>query len=432
MKCAIILLAAAALAADRTEVSRRLKERTGHELNPAAFTDPRKPPSLPPGVTLAERITESDAVAIALWNNAALHADLAALGVARAELVDAGLLRNLNLQMLLPVGVKPFEMLLQAPVEALWQRPRRVAAARLQLDHIGEGLVQNGLDLARDVRRAHAALALAGERARISAQSARQRFEIAELYEKRLAAGDISDLEAAQTRLDARAEQAQMTTYARDVEIAREALRALMGLRGDKTPFTAAAADAAPAPPPDWEQLLETAVSSRPDLRAAEVAIQAAVQRAGWERARIVNLLIPGLSVKGIGDKGIKAGPGFQADLPLWNRNEGGRSRADAEVERATHAYLALRARIEQEVRTARLELAQAREALDHVRSRLLPEMRRTIELAEKAYAAGDTSYLDSLIAGRRLYDIQQQEASALAAARRSEAELERSVGRRL
>jgi hypothetical protein len=66
-------------------------------------------PKIPQGISLAAGLSEDDAVAIALWNNAAFQADLAALGVARADLVEAGLLRNPTLQLLLPIGYKQSE-----------------------------------------------------------------------------------------------------------------------------------------------------------------------------------------------------------------------------------------------------------------------------------------------------------------------------------
>src|SRR5712692_10040857 len=46
--------------------------------------------TLPDGVSLADGLSEDAAVAVALWNNATFHADLAALGIARADLVEAG------------------------------------------------------------------------------------------------------------------------------------------------------------------------------------------------------------------------------------------------------------------------------------------------------------------------------------------------------
>jgi len=56
--------------------------------------------ALPPGVTLADGLTQDEAVAVALWDNPDFLMQLANLGFARADLVDAGLLQNPVLSLL--------------------------------------------------------------------------------------------------------------------------------------------------------------------------------------------------------------------------------------------------------------------------------------------------------------------------------------------
>ena len=431
---AIFLVATYLLAwpQERGTVSKELSSRTGHGLKTSAPSKEPQAASFPPGITFNGKLSEDDAVAIALWNNTGLEAAISTLGLARADLVDAGLLRNPSLQALLPVGPKPFEFALQMPLEVLWQRPRRVAAASLNLRQVSEGLVQYGLDLVRDVRCAHAELELADRRAAIARASADLRARIAELTERRFKNGDISEMEAAATRAEARSFEEQAARQAREVDTVSERLRLLMGLRRDKTRLTAVSGPADEPPAPEWEVLIETAMSSRPDLRAAELAIQAATERARWERSRVLALVAPILSIKEVGTSGVRTGPGAALELPVFHRNQGGISRADAEVERATLAYLALRDRIELEVREARLQLVQARESVNTIRSDVLPGAQEVIRLAEKAYADGDASYLFVLEATRQIYDVRQREAESLAAARRARAQLERAVGRKL
>jgi hypothetical protein len=94
--------------------------------------------SLPPGVALDQPLTSDDATGIALWNNPQLRADLATLGLAESDLIDAGLMRNPRLDMLIPVGAKPFELLLNFPIEAFIQRPHRIAASQQALDQLAQ------------------------------------------------------------------------------------------------------------------------------------------------------------------------------------------------------------------------------------------------------------------------------------------------------
>jgi cobalt-zinc-cadmium efflux system outer membrane protein len=431
----VLLLAAGLLDAagpsDRAGVSRGIEERTGHRLNPDAVAVDRDRASLPPGVSLEKPLSVDDAVAIALWRNRALEATLAELGVARGDLVEAGLLRNPNLSLLFPVGPKPFELLVGMPVEALWQRPRRIAAARLQLESVAEGLVQHGLDLAREVKIAHADVALAEERSALAREAAELLERIAELTGRRVRAGDAGELELTLARLQARAAEEQAARQRREVEGAGQRLRFLLGLDRGAAPLAVIPVAIAGTPPSETPDLVETALASRPELRAAEMAVQAAARRAGWERSRIL-ALAPALSSKGVGTSGVRSGPGLSLDLPLLNRNQGAISRAEAEVERAARRYRAAREQVEAEVSAARIRWVQSFESLERIRAEILPAARRAAELAEKTYRAGEESYLYTLEASRRIQEARWQEAAATAEVRQAVARLEHAAGRNL
>lgn len=124
---------AARRVASNTATADGILSRTGKSIQPGAApaTD-----SSPPGISLEQPLSSDDAAGIALWNNPQLRADLAAIGLAEADLLDAGLLRNPRFDMLIPVGAKPLEMLVNMPIEVFWQRPRRIAASQQALDQL--------------------------------------------------------------------------------------------------------------------------------------------------------------------------------------------------------------------------------------------------------------------------------------------------------
>ncbi len=167
-------------------------------------------------------------------------------------------------------------------------------------------------------------------------------------------------------------------------------------------------------------------------MRAAELSVEAAGRRLGWERSRTFGFVAPLLSSKGIGTSGIKTGPGLAVEMPAFDRNQGKISRAKAEVEQAALRYAALREQVGFEVGQAAERLRQAQDTLARIRGALLPGIREVVGLAEKAYAAGDISYLDSRRAKRPLRDIEMRAAQAAAAVQRARAELSWAVGRRL
>src|SRR5262249_39192946 len=76
---------------DRSDVSAEVTGRTGLPLGPPP------PPGLfvlPYGICLENGIRGEEAVLIALWNNAAFQEVLTDLGIARGDLIQAGLLPN--------------------------------------------------------------------------------------------------------------------------------------------------------------------------------------------------------------------------------------------------------------------------------------------------------------------------------------------------
>jgi cobalt-zinc-cadmium efflux system outer membrane protein len=463
----LILSPAYGLAQAKTrpaDVSKDVEARAGHRIN----TAPKQAGwALPDGVSLDDGLTEEDAVAIALWNNPELQAELTSLGLARADLIEAGQLRNPSLTLIFPFSARILESVAIWPFETLWQRPRRMAAAKLELERVGESLVSRTLDIVRDTRMAYVDYALAQRRASISAEAMRERAEIVTIVNARFRAGDISELETGAARLDARLAEEQSIRFAHDLIIARDRLRAMLGvansdpafefilspatqpatidqLVGVKTgaattsmPVASGSVTSQPAASDSQETLkglVEQALDARPELKAARLAIEAAGQRAKWERSRILAVsAIAKEYGRGGGDAGgFEQGPGLQIDLPIFNRNRGGISRAEAEIERAAKQLIAARQRVVAEAREAYARLTQARESSDLWRARLLPPLEEDIRSAERAYKAGDVSYLFVLETTRRLTDARLREIELQAATARALIALERSVGRRL
>jgi outer membrane protein, heavy metal efflux system len=407
-------------------VSRELSAQAGAGLR----TTPPRQAGLPPGVVLADGLSEDEAVAVALWNNASFQAELATLGIARADLIDAGMIANPLMTLFLPWGPRQAELNLGLPLQALWQRPRRVKAARLDVERVAQGLVAAGLDLIRDTKLALVALAVAIERERLAREALTVRGRVAAIAEARLRAGDASALEAGAIRLDARQAEEEQLRASLAVASARSALIRQLGLDEPAPAFAIPTLKAEPRAFGDLEAAVKLALAARPDLRAAELAIEAAGARLGWERTRIVSNL--GAAAKGSGVDGEWVlGPGFSLEIPLFNQNQGPRARAHADIERAIWLYAATRQRLVQEVRDAhqRYAISGRTEAL--LREQILPGLDENLRRAEKAYAAGEVSYLFVLEATRQRLDAGLRAAESTAELARAAAQLDRSIGRK-
>lgn len=424
----LALFSACATTADvgsRTNIDQAIRERTGTGIQIEAGTTP-----FPPGVSIDDGVSAEEAVAVALWNSPAFEATLADLGIAKADLLDARLLRNPVLSLLFPVGPKQLEWTLQFAVDAVWQRPRRVAAASLNLQVVGQRLVADGLTLVANVRQAYADAIAAERRVALAAENVELVGRITQITEARLRAGDVSELEARAARANAAQVQVVSRALAHDRDDFRVALIRLMGLDTPPAQLQLAAAPVAPVAAcgtPDI--LLRDALASRPDLRAAELAIEAAGARASWERARVVNLIAT-LDANGAGTRGYEMGPGLSADLPIFARNQGGISRAQAELERASRSYLALRVQIAADVRSALLRVEQAREALQAWERDIVPSLQTEARQAETAYQAGEVALLNVLDVNRRLVQARVSEFETSVNLQKAAIALDRSVGR--
>jgi outer membrane protein, heavy metal efflux system len=415
---------ATASAPPPADVAESIRTRTGANVRLGGAESP----AIPAGVQVDDGLSRDEAVAIALWNNAAFQVSASQLGFARADLADAGIISNPVLSLLFPWGPKQLEWTLRWPAEVLWERPKRVAAAKLSADASAQSLVQSGLDLVLAVRLAYADLALAIDRQRLAEEAATTLQRIDTLTQSRLAAGDIAELDARAARVDAVRSALDAERAVHDVTIARERLRLLLGLGADDRSLERLQASADPercGEPPD---LMKRALAARPDLRAAELTVEAAGARLGWERSRILTLTAV-LDANGEGKEGFEMGPGIDVSIPVFNRNQGGRLRGEAELQRASAVYVSLQRQVGLDVREASTLFDQARGSRVAWGERIVTPLRTNLADAEKSYSAGESSYLFVLENSRRLIEARLRERELAADEQRAQARIERASG---
>ncbi|MFO0803103.1 MAG: TolC family protein [Gemmataceae bacterium] len=406
-----------------TRIAERFQQTVSSKTAPGEFT-------LPPGASLDDGVTEDEAIAIALWNNAAFHELLADLGLARGDLIQAGLLPNPEFVYFFPMTDKPFKYLFDFPIEAIWLRPIRVKSAEHEADRTAERLTQAGLDLIRDVRQAYADVLLAKERLRVAGESVKIRGLISQLAEKRLKAGDISPQEAATARIDSLQAEQDALRASYDVPVMEERLRNLMGFGSNRPSL-----NLDPSPPPacqtfDLEALMNEALQSRPDALAAIQAVEAARARVRFAKLGWVRLLGLGDATSGTGSHVF--GPALRFTVPLFNRNQGGVTRAEAELERAERNRQTVANQIILDVQRSHLQYRQACTELEWLRSKVRPEVEAAIRRLQAAYLEGNVTIFIVLETTRQLLDNYLREAQLVADLRRFWAELERSTGRKL
>lgn len=413
----------------RCAVSSGLQVRSGHGLGPAKSAGEL---AFEEWVEWTDGLSEEEAIVIGLWNNPAYQELLADLQIAQADVVQAAQLRNPQVNTMFPVGPKQWELALQLPLDMLWVRPIRVSATELESHRVAERLVQDGLNVVRDVRLAYIDWQLAVQQARLMQEDVALRNEISRIAEARLAAGDLAELDVAAIRLDTQISRGNAIRATHTVELARERLRNLLGLQLTDHVLELAEPTSLPQPTDlDVDQLVSDAVSSRPDLRAVQLSINAAQQRASLARRSVWLPVLVFPDINSRGSKGFEAGPGLQFTVPLFHHNDGEVLQAQADAERLCRQFINGRDMAAMEVRQAHIQLQQAVDDLD-VWHHVIPQANDAVASSRKALQENTVSLLLVLETTRQLLTSQTREREAEAQLRRAVAELERSVGHRL
>src|SRR4030095_13175159 len=181
-------------------------------------------------------LTADAAIQVALLNNRELQALYAALGVPQADLVQAGLLRNPVFDGIIrfPVRGGPAELELSAALGFLdlFYLPLRQRVAAARFEEVKLQVTAAVLDFAGTVQAAfyrHQANMQRLELLQTIAHALATSWEVAERLQ---AAGNITELDLAQERAEAEAENVQVRAAEAAVRQSREHLNPLMGLWG--------------------------------------------------------------------------------------------------------------------------------------------------------------------------------------------------------
>jgi cobalt-zinc-cadmium efflux system outer membrane protein len=388
---------------------------------------------------LGAELSVDQAVQVALLNNRSLQAIYEDLGVAQADVVQAGLLRN-------PV----FELTVRWPDESphsanvevavvqdfldVFFIPARKQVAAAQFEAAQRRVAHEVLRLAADVREAFYDLQAAQHARDVMRDLVIATEAAAEAARRLRAAGNITELALA--RHEAADAQARLELMSNDaqVTVARERLARLMGVSGGSLPWTVAARlPELPSSEPPTGDVETLAVARRLDVQAARrdaVALADASQLAN--ATRYLSEAEIGADAERETEGTWLVGPRVSAPLPLFDQGQASLARARAQARRAHQRHLAADNDARAEVRTAVAQLAAARARAEHFTRVVLPLRARVIEQAQLEYNGMLIGVFELLETKRAQIEAQRQYVDALRAYWVARSELERAAGGRL
>lgn len=359
-------------------------------------------------------LTVDGAVEVALLRNQGLVATYEELGIAQADLVEAGLLRNPTFGALVrfPTGGRPgvidSELSVAEDLLSMLTVPLRNKVAEAQLDATKSRVGSAVFDLTAEVRTAFFGLQAAQASAKMRHLVLDAQEAAAELRRRQRAAGNVSDLEVAQEDAFYQQSKLELARAQSAVVDQRERMNRLLGVWEEES-ASWKVADELPELPgeePPLEHVESVAVARRLDLAAAHneaLALEQAATAAGV--TRFIPALEVGVSTARDAEGTRAIGPSLSVEVPLFNQGQGRVARLAAQVRQARARETELAINIRAEVRGTRSRLLAARRVVEHYRAVLLPLRERIVREAQLRYNAMLLGVFQLLLARREQID---------------------------
>jgi len=392
---------------------------------------------------LQQELTMDEAVQIALLNNRSLQATYEELGIAQADLVQAGLLRNplFGASFRFPdktVGghrstntefsvVQDFLDLLVRPLR------KKVAAAQFEQTKLRVG--NTILNLAAEVRSTYYALQ-ADEQTLEMRRTVVQATEAAvDIATRQHDAGTLKTLDLANQQ--GFHDQAKLDMTRTDIQIVadRERLNRLMGIWGADTMWKLP--ERLPELPESeipMEHLESIAVSQRLDLAAARQETQVIAHALSLTRKyRYFYVFDVGVdSEHDVADDVTFTGPNLTLELPIFDRRQASISRLEAQLRQSLQRLASLAIDIRSEVREIRERLLAARNVAKYHHDSILPLRQRIVDESQLYYNGMLIGVYELLLAKQNQINAGREYIETLRDYWIARSDLERAVGGRL
>jgi len=329
-------------------------------------------------------LSVDSAVEVALLSNRDLQAQLANLGIAEADLVRAGRLRNpgFSFGRLSGNGVVEYDRTVMFDLLGLLTMPMARQIEQQRFERAQLQAAQDAVTLAANTRRAYFNAVGAQEQLRYL-QQVKETADIANELAKRMAqVGNFNRLTQMREQAFFADTTAQLARAQQQALADRERLTRLLGLTGEQVKFQLP--DRLPDLP---KQALEvrsaeqTAMDKRLDIKIAKRQTEALARTLGLTRStRLVNVLEVGYQNKS--ETGAQRSNGYEIslELPIFDFGTARVARAEATYLQSMNRVAALGVQAQSEVRESHAAYLTAYELARHYRDEVVPLRKRISE----------------------------------------------------
>lgn len=376
---------------------------------------------------LAQPLDVDAAVRIALANNRELRAIFREMGIARAHVLQAGLIPNpvFGLEVL-PERNSRYELRVEYDITGLILAPMRVNAMSSEIDAARFRAASSVVATGFAVRAAYYSLVASQAKLAISRESLDAFAASRDAAAAMLLSGNTPAFDAAVQ--NAAYERARIVAARAELELAhrREALARLMGLAGGEAEWRTGVALAEAPPLPELPERLESvALEASFALKEQRSHLEALGHQAGLARtagllpeivADVHALLGRPDGTAAIGEgNDWRFGAGVDVRLPLFAQNQGMAAAFAAEFDAGMERYVGTAVDVRSAAREARNNLVSAHARARQYREVILPAQRRVLEQAVLQYNAMQIGIFQLLAARREQLDVELESIDTLA-----------------
>lgn len=326
---------------------------------------------------LAMPLSADAAVQIALINNRGLQAAYADLGIAEADLVQAGRLRNpgFSFARLRRADEIEIERTFLFDVLGLITMPLRTELEQRRVALTQGGVAAEVVQLAADTRRAWYAAVAAQESAAYAEQVKQAAEASAELARRMAAAGNFSKLDHAREQVFYAEATAQLARARQTAVSERERLTRLMGLWNEDAQFRLPARlPDLPKAARELRDIEARAIQSRLDVQGAMQEAENLASTLGLTRATgFINVFEVGYQRNSASGEPRQTGYEIELRLPIFDWGGAKVVRAEHTYMQAVHRAADTAVRARSEVREAYAAYRTAFDLARHYREAIVP-----------------------------------------------------------
>jgi len=334
----------------------------------------------------------------------------------------------------------------KSPSNCFGRRARRTEVAAQKLSSTREAVSDNERLLAAEVRMRFADALATWRNLEFVDQLLQANREFLKLTEDRVREGAIPVLDADEVRVEVNRIESLRIDYQAKAEIAMLALKEAAGFQPEEELRLKGSLEQAPLSP-DKAQLLELAVSHRPDLAAqrANESMATAGLRQLQAEAKPDASFPPVMNVPTADSHSPRsmqpetfspsAKPstmrpsGFRWTLPIFNRNQGSIVAAKADIDSARNQVAAVDLTLRHEVTQSLVRYQASQERVTLYRRGVRDQAAQNLDVVRQTYGYGRVPLLDAIAEQRRYIDIETGYTDILFDAYASRIALEKAVG---